>query len=105
MRRISSHVRLILASWLLIGGLAVMAWPSAAGPARNARWRERQLVNVPAEDHAAWHEERDAEDARAEGYLRTAGVLVGGLGLAWLVCEAVYLAGRRGRRRRREGIV
>ncbi len=99
MRRIYSHLRLVLASWLLIGGLAVMAWPSAAGPARNARWRERQLADVPAAEHAAWNEARDLEDAKAEGYLRTAGVLVGGLGLAWVVGETVYLTRRRRRRR------
>jgi hypothetical protein len=100
MRRIYSHARLILASWLLLAGLAVMAWPTAHGPARNARWRERQLADVPKAEHPAWHEARDQEDARAEGYLRTAGVLVGGLGLAWVVCEAAYLMRRRERRRR-----
>src|SRR5260370_31928286 len=70
MRVFYSYARLFFASWLFMGGLAIQFLPSAAAVARDARWRERQLQTVPADQHAQWVEERDAEDASTQAYLR-----------------------------------
>src|SRR5208282_5860871 len=82
MRVASSYARLFIASWLFMGGVALQFVPSAAAVARDARWRERQLLTVPADRHAKWIEDRDTEDANSQAYLRLFGVLLGGLGLA-----------------------
>jgi hypothetical protein len=94
MRIFYSYGRLFLASCLLMGGLALVLPRSPAAVARDARWRERQLRAIPAGQQAQWVEERDAEDAQTEAYLRLFGVLVGGMGLAAALREAAYLGGR-----------
>jgi hypothetical protein len=64
------------------------------GHSRNARWRQRQLLKLPAEQHAQWIEDQDAEDARSQAYLRAFGVLLGGLGLSMALRETAYATGR-----------
>jgi hypothetical protein len=97
MRVFYSYARLFIASWLFMGGLALQFLPSAASMARDAHWRERQLLSVPAEQQVKWVEERDNEDARTYAYLRLFGVLLGGVGLAAALREAAYLSGKYGR--------
>jgi hypothetical protein len=94
MRIFYSYARLFIASWLFMGGLAVQFLPSAASVARDARWRERQLKAVPANQRAQWIEDRDAEEASSQAYVRLFGVLLGGLGLAAALREAAYLSAR-----------
>lgn len=94
MRLFLSYGRLLLGSWMFMGGLALQFVPTAAATERNAHWRQRQLQNLPAEQHAAWIEERDLEDSRSQGYVHAAGVLLGGLGLAMALRETAYAAGR-----------
>ena len=97
MRVAYSYARLFIASWLFMGGIALQFVPSAAAVARDARWRERQLQTVPAEQRAQWVEDRDNEDANSQAYLRLFGVLVGGLGLAMALRETAYLNARYSR--------
>jgi hypothetical protein len=97
MRVVFSYARLFIASWVFMGGLALLFPPTAAAVARDARWRERQLQAVPADRQAQWVEDRDAEDARTQAYLRLLGILLGGLGLAAALREAAYLSARYGR--------
>ncbi len=97
MRAVYSYARLFIASWVFMGGLAMQFLPSAAAVARDARWRERQLQSVPADQQAQWVEDRDSEDARTQAYLRLCGVLLGGLGLAAALRETAYLLSRYGR--------
>jgi hypothetical protein len=96
-RVIYSYARLFLASWLLMGGVAIQFLPSAAAVARDARWRERQLQAVPADEKTQWVEDRDTEDARTQAYVRLFGVLLGGLGLAAALRETALLIGRYSR--------
>jgi hypothetical protein len=96
-RVIFSYARLLLASWLFMGGIALQFGPSAAATARDARWRERQLATVQADLRAQWVEDRDVEDARSQAYLRLCGVLIGGVGLAVALRETMYLGARYGR--------
>ena len=97
MRVVFSYARLFVASWLFMGGLALQFGPSPAGIARDARWRDRQLKTVPADEHDQWLEDRDIKDASSQAYLRLSGVLMGGLGLAAALRETAYLSGRYGR--------
>jgi hypothetical protein len=94
MRLVFSYCRLLLASWMFMAGLALLFMPTAAATERNARWRQRQLLKLPAEQHAQWIEEQDAEDARSQAYLRAFGVLLGGLGLSMALRETAYATGR-----------
>jgi hypothetical protein len=96
MRVIYSYARLFIASWLFLGGVALQFGPSAASLARDARWREKQLQTVPAEERSQWIEQRDIEDARSQAYLRVFGVLMGGLGFAAALRETAYLSARYG---------
>jgi len=91
MRTVYCYARLVLASWLFLGGLAVLFGPSAASLERDARWRERQLLTIPAEERAQWVFDRDMEDARSQAYLRLFGILIGGLGFGAALGEAAYL--------------
>ena len=97
MRVIYSYGRLFIASWLFMGGLALQFVPTPSSVAREARWRERQLQAIPANQQAQWVEDRDIEDGRAQAYLRVCGVLLGGLGFAAALRETAYLRGRYGR--------
>jgi hypothetical protein len=97
MRVYLSYARLFLASWLFLGGVALLFGPSAAMVARDARWRERQLQTIPADQQAKWIEDRDLEDGRSQAYVRTFGVVIGGLGFAAALRETAYLIGRYGR--------
>jgi len=96
MRTIYSYCRLMLASWLFMGGLALQFIPSAASQEREGRRRERQMQTVAPEDRAQWIIERDIQDGRSQAYLRLLGVLVGGLGLAGAIVEAAYLSAHFG---------
>jgi hypothetical protein len=91
MRSVYSYARLLIATTLFVAGIALQFYPSAATVARDARWRERQLRAVPADQREQWIYDRDLEDARSEGYVRVFGVLLGALGLGGALVEAVYL--------------
>jgi hypothetical protein len=97
MRVYFSYGRLFIASWLFLGGVSLLFGPSAASVARDARWRERQLQSVPADQQARWVEDRDNEDASSQAYVRLFGVLMGGFGFAAALRETAYLCGRYGR--------
>jgi hypothetical protein len=97
MRIFYSYARLLIASWLFMGGLAIQFVPSAEAVSRNARWRERQLREIPTEQQAQWIEDQDSKDAQAYSYLRLFGVIMGGLGLATALRETAYLFGRYSR--------
>jgi hypothetical protein len=97
MRIYLSYGRLFVASLLLMGGLAIQFLPTAEGVARNARWRERQLKAIPADQQAQWVEDKDAEDASTYSYLRLFGVILGGAGIAGSLRETAYLFGRYSR--------
>jgi hypothetical protein len=97
MRIAYSYARLFIASWLFMGGVALQFVPSAAAEARNARWRERQLQPMPADQRAQWVEARDTEDANSQAYMRLFGVLLGGLGFAAALRETAYLLTRYSR--------
>ena len=97
MRVYFSYARLFIASWLFLGGVALLFGPSAAMVARETRWRERQLLAIPADQQAKWIEDRDNEDANSQAYVRLFGVLMGGFGFAAALRETAYLIGRYGR--------
>jgi len=97
MRVYFSYARLFIAAWLFLGGVSLLFGPSAAAVARDARWRERQLQTVPADQQTKWVEDRDLEDANSQVYLRVCGVLIGGFGFAAALRETAYLGGRYGR--------
>ena len=97
MRVYFSYARLFIASFLFLGGVALLFGPSSASIARDARWRERQLQAIPADQQAKWVEDRDNEDANGQAYVRLFGVLMGGFGFAAALREAAYLSGRYGR--------
>ena len=92
MRTIYSYLRLLLGAWLVMGGLALQFVPSAASIEREARRRQRLLQEVPAAELDQWIRDRDLEDGRIQAYVKLLGALVGGLGLAGVVVEAVYLS-------------
>jgi hypothetical protein len=52
MRAALSYCRLFIASWLFVGGLALLVGPSAAAVARDTRWRERKLKTIPVDQYA-----------------------------------------------------
>jgi hypothetical protein len=97
MRTVYSYIRLTLASWMFLGGVALQFIPSAAGVEREAHRRERLLQSVPVEDRAEWVRAQDIEDARSEGSLRICGVLLGGVGFAMALFEAAYVCDRSSR--------
>jgi hypothetical protein len=97
MRVAYSYARLFIASWLFMGGVALQFVPSSAAIAREARWRERQLQTIQADQRAQWIEDRDNEDANSQAYLRLCGVLLGGLGFAAALREAAYINARYSR--------
>lgn len=90
MRTVYSYLRLVLASCLFLGGVALLFGPTPAALEREARWRDRQLQNIPADERSQWLADRDALDARSQAYLRVFGVLLGGIGLATALGEAAY---------------
>jgi hypothetical protein len=97
MRFVYSYIRLTIASWMFLGGVAVQFFPSAGGVEREARHRERMLQSVPADERAEWLRLRDRDDAQAEAYLRLAGVMIGGVGFAMALFEAAYVCARSSR--------
>ena len=97
MRTVYSYLRLLIASCLFVGGVALLFLPSAGSVARNARWRERQLQTVPAHQRADWIYDQDLQDARNEAYVKVFGVVLGGLGLGGALLEAAYLCALYGR--------
>jgi hypothetical protein len=98
---IFSYVRLVVASWLFVGGLAVQFWPSAAEVAREVRARERAWkgLSMSAEQRQAQDAWRDGQDARNEILLRVFGVFLGGIGFAVALHEAAYVVARFNRGR------
>ena len=97
MRTIYSYIRLTLASWMFLGGVALQFVPSAASAEREARYREWQLQSVPTEERAEWIRMRDLEDARSEAYFRLFGVVIGGIGFAMALFETAYVSARSSR--------
>ncbi len=97
MRTVYSYIRLSLASWMFLGGIALQLIPSAAAVEREARHRERLLQSVPAEERAEWVRARDRDDARSEAYLRLFGVLLGGVGFGIAMFETAYVCARSSR--------
>jgi len=77
-----------------MGGIAIQLNPAPAAVAREARWREKQLENIPAGQRSQWADERDNEEASARAYLRLFGVLMSGTGFAMALREAAYLNAR-----------
>jgi hypothetical protein len=97
MRTVYSYLRLTVASWMFLGGLALQFVPSAAAVERDVRHRERMLQSVPAEERAEWLRARDLADARAEAYLKVFGILLGGIGFGVAMFETAYVCARSSR--------
>jgi len=97
MRVAYSYIRLTLACWMFLGGVALQFVPSAAAVDREARHRERLIQDVPVAERGEWLRMRDIGDARSEAYRRVFGVLFGGLGLAVALFEAAYVSARASR--------
>jgi hypothetical protein len=97
MRTVYSYIRLTLASWMFLGGIAIQFVPSAGALEREARYRERLLQSVPTEERVEWLRTRDLDDARDEAYLRLFGVVIGGIGFAIALFETAYVSARSSR--------
>jgi hypothetical protein len=97
MRILFSYIRLILASWILLGGLALQFIPSSAAVERDVRQRERLIQTVPIEERSEWLRLRDRDDSSSEANLRVFGVLLGGIGLAAALFETAYVSARSSR--------
>jgi|SRR5579872_3650621 len=97
MRTIYSYLRLTLASWMFLGGIALQFVPSSGAVDRESRYRERLLQSVPTEERAEWLRTRDLDDARDEAYLRLFGVALGGIGFAIALFETAYVSARTSR--------
>jgi hypothetical protein len=97
MRTVYSYLRLTLASWMFLGGIALQFVPSAGARERDARQRERLLQSVPSEERAEWARLRDLDDATSEAYLHLFGVLLGGVGFAMALFEVAYVSARYSR--------
>jgi hypothetical protein len=97
MRTVYSYIRLTLASWMFLGGVALQFVPSAGTVEREARYRERLLQSVPTQERAEWLQMRDLDDARSEAYLRLFGVAIGGIGFAMALFETAYVCARSSR--------
>ncbi|HEY2785020.1 MAG TPA: hypothetical protein VGJ05_08600 [Fimbriiglobus sp.] len=93
-----SYVRLVIAGWLVMAGVAAQFSPSAASVERHVRDREQELKSVPVEQQVQWLHDRDIESARAEAYFRIFGVLLGGLGIGAALHEAAFLFAKYSRR-------
>ena len=92
-----SYARLFIASWLFMGGVAIQFLPSPSAMQRDARWRERKLQSIKADEREKWIDDRDIEDSRSHAYLRLFGVVMGGTGFAMALREAAYLNARYSR--------
>jgi hypothetical protein len=97
MRVAYSYLRLTLASWMFLGGIAIQFLPSAGTVEREARHRERMLQAVPVEERAEWLRLRDLGDARSDAAMRAFGVFFGGVGLAIALFESAYVCARASR--------
>jgi hypothetical protein len=97
MRIVYSYIRLTLASWMFLGGVALQFIPSAASTERETRHRVRLLQEVPINERAEWMRLRDLDDAHDDAYLRLFGVLLGGIGFAAALFEAAYVSARASR--------
>jgi hypothetical protein len=97
MRIAYSYIRLTLASWMFLAGIAIQFVPSTAAVEREIRHRERLLETVPPDERNEWLRLRDLSDARSEASTRTFGVLIGGLGLAMALFETAYVSARASR--------
>jgi hypothetical protein len=97
MRFVYSYIRLFIASWMFLGGVAIQFVPSPAAVERGIRDREQRLQAVLAEERAEWLRARDMNDSSSEAYLRLFGVLLGGVGFAAALFEAAYVCARSSR--------
>ena len=97
MRLVFSYLRLLVASWLFLTGVALLLTPTPAAMERDAHWREQQLRSVPADQREKWIEDRDDEDAHSQAYARICGILLGGVGFSMALRETAYLVGRYSR--------
>lgn len=97
MRNIYSFVRLTLASWMFMGGIALQFFPSNAAVEREGRRREQLLGAIPVESRAEWIRARDIEVAQSDSYVRLAGVLLGGVGFAMALFETAHVSARASR--------
>ncbi len=91
------YVRLFIACWLFVGGVAIQFVPSVSSEARASRWRERQLQNIPSDQHARWIDDQDTIDSNTQAYQRLFGVMLGGTGLAMALRETAFLTAKYGR--------
>ncbi len=93
-----SYLRLVVASWLFVGGLAVQ-FETQAEAQREARARERawRELRLSPEQREAQDVTQDAQDRWVEWQLRLAGVVLGGIGFAIALHEAAYVASRYAR--------
>ncbi len=98
MRNLYSYFRLLLGSWVFMGGIALQFFPSAAATEREGRWRERQLPSIPSEERLGWIEKQDERDAEAQVAVRMTGIAIGGLGFMAALHEVAYLSARYQRR-------
>lgn len=97
MRTLYSYIRLTLACWMFLGGVALQFVPSHAAVEREARQRERLLESIPTHERPEWIRQRDLDDSHSEASLRLFGVLLGGFGLAMALFEASYVSARASR--------
>lgn len=97
MKTVYSYVRLTIAAWMFLGGLALQWVPSTAAVERDGRWRARLAAEIPPTERASWLEEQDRNDARAEAHLRMFGILFGGVGFAMALFETAHVCARASR--------
>lgn len=90
------YFRLILASWLFLGGMAFQFWPSEADVQRESRARERtwRPKGLSIEQKDAQGALLDEQDARNQLLLRLGGIFLGGIGFAVVLHEAACIAAR-----------
>src|SRR5271154_1312266 len=97
MRTVYSYIRLTLAAWLFLGGIALQFVPSVGAVGRADRRRELEVKAVPVEQRSDWIQARDLENASAEAAYRLAGVIIGGIGFAIAMFETAYVCSRMSR--------
>ena len=97
MRKVYSYIRLTLASWLFLGGIALQFVPSLGAVGRADRRRELEIKAVSPEQRSDWIQTRDLENANSEAAYRLAGVMIGGIGFAIAMFETAYICSRMSR--------
>ena len=97
MRTVYSYIRLVLASWMFLGGIALQFIPSNGAVIREAHRREQLIQAIPIDQRAEWTRTQDIEDSQSEAYLRLWGILLGGIGFAIALFETAYICARYSR--------